>query len=111
MLPDETFHIERVKLRAKTGGHFVSPDDIKRRFIRAQNLFPKLLKAADRVSVYDNTVGYKIALTKENGKYRIFPCEETIQKRLQKAVNEICRNEKQVAQNRANFINKKSLAI
>ena len=107
MLPDETFHIERVKLRAKTGGHFVSPDDIKRRFIRAQNLFPKLLKAADRVSVYDNTVGYKIALTKENGKYRIFPCEETIQKRLQKAVNEICRNEKQVAQNRANFINKK----
>ena len=29
------------------------------------------------------------------------------QKRLQKAVNEICRNEKQVAQNRANFINKK----
>ena len=70
-------------------------------------LFPKLLKAADRVSVYDNTVGYKIALTKENGKYRIFPCEETIQKRLQKAVNEICRNEKQVAQNRANFINKK----
>lgn len=83
------------------------PDDIKRRFIRAQNLFPKLLKAADRVSVYDNTVGYKIALTKENGKYRIFPCEETIQKRLQKAVNEICRNEKQVAQNRANFINKK----
>lgn len=107
MLPDETFHIERVKLRAKTGGHFVSPDDIKRRFIRAQNLFPKLLKAADRISVYDNTVGYKIALTKENGKYRIFPCEETIQKRLQKAVNEICRNEKQVAQNRANFINKK----
>lgn len=33
--------------------------------------------------------------------------KETIQKRLQKAVNEICRNEKQVAQNRANFINKK----
>ena len=31
----------------------------------------------------------------------------SLQKRLQKAVNEICRNEKQVAQNRANFINKK----
>lgn len=85
MLPDEPFHIERVKLRAKTGGHFVSPDDIKRRFIRAQNLFPKLLKAADRVSVYDNTVGYKIALTKENGKYMIFPCRRNYSKETTKS--------------------------
>lgn len=89
MLPNVDLHITRVNQRVKMGGHFVSDEDISRRYIRANSLFPKLLNKADIAYVYDNTYGYNLALEKNNGKYTLFPSNEEIKEKLEKAVKEI----------------------
>ena len=89
MLPNVDLHITRVNQRVKMGGHFVSDEDISRRYIRAHSLFPKLLNKADIAYVYDNTYGYNLALEKNNGKYKLFSSNEEIKEKLEKAVKEI----------------------
>lgn len=86
MLPNEYVHIKRVSQRVRVGGHNVNSEDIKRRFSRATILFPKLLSKSDIAHVFDNTTNYKLALEKENGNIKIYPCNEEINKRLQDAV-------------------------
>ncbi len=92
MLPNVDLHITRVNQRVKMGGHFVSDEDIARRYIRANSLFPKLLNKADTAYVYDNTFGYNLALEKNNGKYTLFSSNEEIKEKLEKAVKEITKN-------------------
>lgn len=89
MLPNVDLHITRVNQRVKMGGHFVSDEDISRRYIRAHSLFPKLLNKADIAYVYDNTYCYNLALEKNNGKYKLFSSNEEIKEKLEKAVKEI----------------------
>ena len=74
MLPSHNLHIQRVSQRVRKGGHNISSEDIKRRFERARMIFPELLKKVDSCTVYDNTLDYQIALTKENGVYKFFQC-------------------------------------
>lgn len=95
MLPNEYTHIKRVMQRVKKGGHNIDKEDIKRRFHRAQVIFPKLLCKVDYACVYDNTLGYQVALEKESGTYKIFPCNKVIFQRLVEAVQEIYQSEKQ----------------
>ena len=89
MLSNVNLHLQRVSIRVKTGGHYVSPEDIRRRFERAEKIFPQLMKKADQVTVYDNTDGYQLVLVKEKGRYRIFPCREEVRIRLETALKEI----------------------
>ena len=89
MLPSHNLHIQRVSQRVRKGGHNISSEDIKRRFERARMIFPELLKKVDSCTVYDNTLDYQIALTKENGGYKFFQCQPTIKRFLEKTVKEL----------------------
>jgi predicted ABC-type ATPase len=55
-LLDVDLHILRVQERVKRGGHFISEEDIRRRYDRSLKHLPRLIELADRVSVIDNTV-------------------------------------------------------
>ena len=55
-LLDVDLHILRVQERVKRGGHFISEEDIRRRYDRSLKNLPRLIELADRVSVIDNTV-------------------------------------------------------
>jgi predicted ABC-type ATPase len=55
-LHDVDLHILRVQERVKRGGHFISEEDIRRRYDRSLKNLPKLIELADKVSVIDNTV-------------------------------------------------------
>lgn len=48
-------NIERVKIRAKSGGHDVPPDKIRERYQRSVSQFPWFLENCDRGWVYDNS--------------------------------------------------------
>lgn len=48
-------NVERVKLRARKGGHDVAEDDIRRRHARSLQQFPWFLEQADRAWIYDNS--------------------------------------------------------
>ena len=55
-LPSVKISIERVKLRISQGGHFVSEDDIRRRFPRSWQNFENIYKLlADSWAIYDTS--------------------------------------------------------
>lgn len=49
-------NVERVKNRAKNGGHDVSEEKIRTRFIRSVRLIPRLFEICDELYIYDNSV-------------------------------------------------------
>lgn len=54
---DPAESIARVKQRVKKGGHFVPPEDIRRRFHRSlANLFNDYLPLADQWVIWDNRI-------------------------------------------------------
>jgi predicted ABC-type ATPase len=55
VLDSEERNIERVKIRAKSGGHDVPPDKIRERYWRSIQQFPWFLDSADRAWIYDNS--------------------------------------------------------
>lgn len=89
MLKSDITHQGRVAQRVMMGGHIIDADDIKRRFERSLYMFPLLLGKVDLAVVYDNTQFYKIALTKEDNDYKLYPCDRQIEKRVKAAVDEL----------------------
>jgi predicted ABC-type ATPase len=47
--------IERVRLRVKSGGHNVPPDDVRRRYYRSLSNLPGFVALADRAIFVDNS--------------------------------------------------------
>ncbi|MFT8420874.1 MAG: zeta toxin family protein [Gluconacetobacter sp.] len=48
-------NIQRVRARAARGGHFIEPEDIRRRYVSSLNNLPAAIALAHRVVVSDNT--------------------------------------------------------
>jgi predicted ABC-type ATPase len=55
VLDSEERNIERVRIRAKSGGHDVPVAKIRERYWRSIEQFPWFLDKADRAWVYDNS--------------------------------------------------------
>lgn len=47
--------INRIQERVLTGGHFIPPEDVKRRYIRSLENLPAALALADEVLLFDNS--------------------------------------------------------
>ena len=55
VLDNVELNVERVKLRVRKGGHFVSEADVRKRYPRSLAQFPWFLNEADRAWIYDNS--------------------------------------------------------
>ncbi len=55
-LLDVDLHILRVQERVRRGGHFITEQDIRRRYERSIRNLPKLIQVSDYTSVIDNTL-------------------------------------------------------
>ncbi len=64
-LLDVDLHLLRVQERVRRGGHFISEEDIRRRFVRSIRNLPKLIQLSDFTSVIDNTISPKQLLSFE----------------------------------------------
>jgi predicted ABC-type ATPase len=74
MLDSPDRNVERVRLRAKKGGHDVPEAKIRQRWIKSIRQLPWFLEQADRAFIFDNTGASprRIGL-KEGGKIIIDP--------------------------------------
>jgi len=52
---DENINVARVKSRYAAGGHDVPEDKIRKRYHRALDLIPELIKICDNIIIYDNS--------------------------------------------------------
>ena len=74
VLDSEERNIERVKIRAKSGGHDVPVDKIRERYWRSIQQFPWFLDNADRAWVYDNSdIEPKLIARKQDGRISVEP--------------------------------------
>lgn len=55
VLDSVELNVERVKLRVRKGGHFVSEEDVRKRYPRSLAQFSWFLNEADRAWIYDNS--------------------------------------------------------
>ena len=74
VLDSEERNIERVKIRANSGGHDVPVEKIRERYWRSIQQFPWFLDKADRAWVYDNSDAEpKLIARKEAGRISVEP--------------------------------------
>lgn len=58
---------DRVEIRMKKGGHFVSSKIIDRRYPKSLKNLSKILPLVDNAYVYDNTDGFELVASKNSG--------------------------------------------
>lgn len=63
-------HIARVAQRVAQGGHDISPEDIRRRFVTSKQNLPEAMLLADRTLIFDNTKEYQQAVEVNRGKLK-----------------------------------------
>lgn len=64
--PKDSF--QRVQERIKAGGHYISIEDIERRYSRSLTNLPKALQLADKAIIFDNSMqSHRALLYIENG--------------------------------------------
>ena len=69
---DENINIARVISRSAAGGHDVPEDKIRKRYHRALNLIPELVRTCDNIIIFDNSdIPYPI-LEKTNTGVKVF---------------------------------------
>ncbi|MDR6726200.1 putative ABC-type ATPase [Paenibacillus amylolyticus] len=61
------YHIERVEMRVKNGGHHIPEEDIRRRYDRSIGNLPEALKLSDRSFIFDNTSKFRLIMEVEKG--------------------------------------------
>ncbi|SFS99618.1 zeta toxin family protein [Paenibacillus sp. 453mf] len=67
-LKNVEYHIERVEMRVKNGGHHIPEEDIRRRYDRSIGNLPEALKLSDRSFIFDNTSKFRLVMEVEKGK-------------------------------------------
>jgi len=68
-------NIARVRSRVLEGGHDVPEDKIRKRYIKALDLLPKIISVCDKMLIYDNSIMPSLIFKKdENGK-EFFPTD------------------------------------
>ncbi|EFU39353.1 hypothetical protein PVOR_25388 [Paenibacillus vortex V453] len=67
-LKNVEYHIERVEMRVKNGGHHISEEDIRRRYDRSIGNLPEAIKLSDRSFIFDNTSKFRLVMEIDKGK-------------------------------------------
>lgn len=67
-LKNVEYHIERVEMRVKNGGHHIPEEDIRRRYDRSIGHLPDAIKLADRSFILDNTSKFRLVMEIDKGK-------------------------------------------
>ncbi|MEY8743617.1 zeta toxin family protein [Paenibacillus tundrae] len=62
------YHIERVEMRVKNGGHYITEEDIRRRYGRSIGNLPEALKLSVRSFIFDNSSKFRLIMEVEQGK-------------------------------------------
>lgn len=75
---DPEINVRRVHKRVQAGGHDVSDEKIRARYVRALSLFPCLFEVCDKLYVYDNSLDRSeqqvdCILQFEEGQIQIYP--------------------------------------
>jgi predicted ABC-type ATPase len=90
VLDSEERNIERVKIRAKSGGHDVPVDKIRDRYWRSIQQFPWFLDNSDRAWVFDNSdIQPKLIARKQAGRISVEPDALDVVKNAVKTIRSV----------------------
>jgi predicted ABC-type ATPase len=90
VLDSEERNIERVRIRAKSGGHDVPPDKIRERYWRSIQQLPWFLDNADRAWIYDNSDDEPSLIgRKEAGRISVEPSALEVVKNAVKTIRSV----------------------
>ncbi len=79
----------RIHSRIQTGGHYVEPEIVNRRFDKAMQLMPEILAKSDCARLIDNTEHYFEVLTKDGKIVKTDPNKNWDQRRLDHVINQM----------------------
>jgi predicted ABC-type ATPase len=62
---DADINVERVKIRAASGGHDVPAGKIRSRYVKALALIPEVVRVCDKMLMYDNSLSPELIFSKD----------------------------------------------
>jgi predicted ABC-type ATPase len=80
-------NIARVRARVLEGGHDVPEDKIRKRYVKAINLLPKIIDVCNKIFIYDNSIIPLLVYKKDKNGSEFFPNEIWSKEKLKKILS------------------------